>query len=232
MNRFVPMLLLLAMLVAWVACSDDPVRPSGTPLVAVMVVDTSGQPVTGLRIGSINHSEYIISRIPPSQLLPSTQINFSLPATGPVTLTIYNYYGEMLYQPLKDSVLDAGQYIVNWDASDQVSGFYRYEVVFADTSASRWVVLEAAPDPQATIIGMIDGSGQWETSDTLLFPCLLGDPPAIERRDQFNNVIDTVLDFYNDTATFTLSDTAQPDSFQYFERSLSADGNEIELIWE
>ena len=224
---------LLVFLLTIIGCGDDDsVNPDETCLVALAVVDTAGQSVAGLNVGSINHSDFLVGRTPPPQALPSTEIAISIAEPGPVTLTIYDYYGTVIDRPYDNELLQAGTYSVYWGADTVLYGFYRYELIAGDLSADKWVVLSTGPEPQQSIFGQTDGSGQWQTNDTLLFPCLLGAPPPITIQDGLGNPLDTTNDFYNDTVTFTLSDPAYPDSFQYYERAVSPHGNEFELVWE
>jgi hypothetical protein len=74
----------------------------------------------------------------------------------------------------------------------------------------KWMVLELGPDPAQTIIGQLDAAGQFVTSDTLIFPCLLGWQP---------------IDVYSDTVTIHISRVDAPDSFFMYTTPLSPEGN-------
>jgi len=161
---------------------------------------------------------------------------------GHVTLEILNYYGERTRLLVDSQSMDTGPYSLHWDARDDnghlvVSGFYRYHLLIwnNDTlswSDEKWTLVEYAPDSAQTLIGITDSNGIFFTDDTLFFPCLLGAPPTLFVTDEIGQVIDTVYDFYKDTITITLSDTAQPDKFMYFERALKVGPNYFKLIWD
>ncbi len=185
-----------------------------------------------MNVGRINHSDYLARRTPPALALPSTDVNFSLQETGPVTLSIYNYHDSLIERPYDNEILGAGSHTLTWDTSDDLPGFYRFEWITTDTTLSSWTTLEVGADPQQTIVGQTDSDGQWATDDTLVIPCLLANPPEVVVKDDLGYVIDTTADYYTDTVTFHLSNPAQPDSFQYFERAVSPNGNEFKLIWE
>jgi len=223
----------LAALVMAVSCSDDPVSPgTRTNLMTITVVDTAGNPVPGLNVGSINHSDYISRPVPPPLSLPSTQINFSIVSNDTVWLTVRDYFDQLVATLIDGVVYSAGSHTIDWNTDTVMSGFYYYHLVAGSYVADKWTVLDHGWDPTQTIIGQTDTDGRFATNDRLFFPCLLSDPPPIEIRDQFNTVTDTAFDFYNDTITFHLSDPAEPDSFYYYDRTVEPNQNVFQLIWE
>jgi len=227
-----------------ISCVDIGFGPGNSePLFEAEVVDTEGSPVPGLRVGSINHSDYLDypeKGSPGPVACPSTTIAFELPVHGLVTLEILNYYGERIRLLVDSQSMDIGPYSPHWDARDDngllvISGFYRYHLLVwnNDTlswSDEKWALVEYAPDPAQTLIGITDSNGVFTTDDTLLFPCLLGAPPSLYIRVE--DTLVEVADFYKDTVTITLSDTAQPDKFMYFERALKVGPNYFKLIWD
>jgi len=203
-------------------------------LVRVRVVDTAGLPVSGLNLGSINHS-YItpLSKmgIDPQAEVP---ISFDLPTAVDVLLEIYDYYGNHI-RTLLDQRMSAGSHTVTWDGRDDevnelVSGYYRYHLIAGAFEEGHWMILERGPDPEQTIIGQTNDQGVFVTADTLFFPCLLGAPPEITATDEFGNPIGYF--HYADTVTLTLSDPDLPGQFLYFEEPLEPAFNNLELIWD
>lgn len=67
----------------------------------------------------------------PNPFNPSTNIKFQLPRYSTVNLSIYDMSGKLVKVLLKDAAYDAGQFVVNWDATDSnenrvSSGMYVY----------------------------------------------------------------------------------------------------------
>ncbi len=138
----------------------------------------------------------------------------------------------------------AGIYTIYWDALDDKgervkSGYYYYSMTAKDTTGAielitmeKPMIFELGKSPASTLIGTTDKDGIYSTDDSLIFPCLLGDPPETIITDGTGSIIDTVTDFYADSVTFTLSDPAYPDKFMYFNRALKPEPNQFQLIWE
>jgi hypothetical protein len=63
----------------------------------------------------------------PNPFNPATTIKFTLPSAGNVSLTIYNIIGQEVAQ-LVNGYREAGQYSVNWNASNLASGIYIYRL--------------------------------------------------------------------------------------------------------
>jgi hypothetical protein len=233
-----PAVLLLCSVVSLLlACGKSITPDSGGPLVLITVVDTAGGPAAGIRVGSINHSDYLEKPAPGPLAAPSTDISFSLPEPAYVTMKILNYYGEQVRVLIDNELLSPGAYAVTWDAHDDygalvLNGFYRYHILAGSFTADNWLVVETAPDPTQTLIGVTDTAGVFCSDDTLLVPCLLGAPPTIVIRDQSGYVVDTVYDFYQDSVTITLSDPAAPDRFMRFTRGLRVGQNRFHFIWD
>ncbi len=231
-RRYLTILLTIAAL-TMAACGEKTTNSNYTPpLMTVTVLDSMGVPVPGLSVGSINHSDYITRPLPPPTALPATEINFSLPEATVITLAVYNYYNELIKTLVDNQEYPAGSHSFPWDTSDLPGGYYCYRLTTPDTSMTHWVVLDRGWDPGSTILGETNAEGKFPTSDTLLFPCLLGDPPTVDIRDDVGNLLGTTNDFYSDTVTFHLSDPAAPGVFYFYDRALQTAPNEITLIWE
>jgi len=210
-------------------------------LFKVRVIDSEGEPVAGVRIGSINH--YSISDLIDlaQSANASTRIQYQLPKVSHVSLNIYDYYGRLV-AVLVNGVQDAGSYTVIWSGADPIgnpvlSGYYISRLIATPVDGigdpvteERPMVLELAPDPAATIIGYTDDSGEYITNDTLYFPGLLGNPPEVEVLDEYG--IPVGLFHYTDTVTVTMSIPDDPETFLSFDRKLSTSGNSFQLVWE
>ena len=69
----------------------------------------------------------------PNPFNPTTTLHVHLPASGPVSLTIYNMAGQVVRTLWDDRELDAGYHTIDWDSRDQqgqpvTSGVYLYQL--------------------------------------------------------------------------------------------------------
>ncbi len=90
-------------------------------------------------------SEYALKQNYPNPFNPETRIDYALPRSGHVTVSIYNALGQETVR-LVDEAQSAGTYSVNWAGLDQssnpvASGVYFYRIATEDYSASRKMVL-------------------------------------------------------------------------------------------
>lgn len=72
-------------------------------------------------------NSYALEQNYPNPFNPTTNITFSLPESGSVTLKIYNMLGSEV-ATLVDSELPAGSFDVTWDATNFSSGMYIYKL--------------------------------------------------------------------------------------------------------
>jgi len=72
-------------------------------------------------------SNYKLQQNYPNPFNPKTTINYELPATGFVELTIYNLLGQKV-ETLVSAKQQPGTYKVVWDASQFSSGVYYYRI--------------------------------------------------------------------------------------------------------
>lgn len=81
----------------------------------------------------------------PNPFNPTTEISFSVPKAGHVTLTVFNILGQKL-ATLVDQELSAGEHSVIWDGRNEkgetaASGVYFYSLQTAEASESRKMLL-------------------------------------------------------------------------------------------
>jgi hypothetical protein len=76
----------------------------------------------------------------PNPFNPSTTINYSLPISGNVKLTIYNSIGSKV-ATLVNEYKPAGTYSVNFNASNLASGIYLYRLESGTYSAAKKLIL-------------------------------------------------------------------------------------------
>jgi hypothetical protein len=92
--------------------------------------DTIGvlvQAITGLEDINILPSVYKLEQNYPNPFNPTTIINYELPITNDVDLSIYNLVGQKIATLVREKQ-QAGSYQVEWDASSFASGVYYYVI--------------------------------------------------------------------------------------------------------
>jgi hypothetical protein len=73
-------------------------------------------------------AEYSLSQNYPNPFNPSTKINYALPTSGVVNLSIYNALGQEVAKLVNNTQQEAGNFEVNFDASHLSSGVYIYRI--------------------------------------------------------------------------------------------------------
>lgn len=76
----------------------------------------------------------------PNPFNPSTQIQFSLPSSGKVSLKVYNLIGQVV-QVLVDEIRNTGSYTATFDATGLSSGIYFYQLEFDGAVISNKMLL-------------------------------------------------------------------------------------------
>jgi hypothetical protein len=84
--------------------------------------------------------KYELAQNYPNPFNPSTSIRYSVPVKGFVRLTIYNILGKEMAVLVND-VKEAGNYIIDFNASDLPGGAYFYKLSAGDFTAVRKMVL-------------------------------------------------------------------------------------------
>jgi len=88
-----------------------------------------------LRLIEGTAENYSLEQNRPNPFNPTTEISFSLGLDGPTRLAIFDRTGRHV-ATLVDQRLEAGRYLVTWDASDEPSGMYYYRLDSGDWSRS------------------------------------------------------------------------------------------------
>lgn len=105
-------------------------------------IDTDGQfeysKVIEVDIGS--PMKYELSQNYPNPFNPVTTIEFSLPQTGYVKLSVYNILGEPVAE-LVNETKEAGVYTINFNAEELNSGLYIYKLTAGNFSAVKKLML-------------------------------------------------------------------------------------------
>jgi hypothetical protein len=90
--------------------------------------------------GELIPDVYALEQNYPNPFNPSTTIKFSLPEATTVKLTIYNALGELVSE-LVNNNLEAGNHIIEFDASQFASGVYLYRINTNDFVEAKKMVL-------------------------------------------------------------------------------------------
>jgi hypothetical protein len=98
-------------------------------------VTTSVRPnITG------NPMKFELQQNYPNPFNPTTNIRYSVPAAGLVTLTVYNAIGQEVAS-LVNEVQDAGSYVADFNASRLASGMYLYKIEAGRYTATKKMML-------------------------------------------------------------------------------------------
>lgn len=90
-------------------------------------------PVTGINTSNTVPVQYSLSQNYPNPFNPETRINYSIPKAGMVSLNVYDMLGRQVAS-LVNGYKSAGNYIVEFDASNLSSGVYYYKLVSGEFS--------------------------------------------------------------------------------------------------
>ncbi len=85
-------------------------------------------------------NKFFLSQNYPNPFNPATNIEFSIPKSGFVNLTIYDAMGREI-ETLVNGELKQGTYKADWDASNFVSGVYFYKLSALDYSDTKKMIL-------------------------------------------------------------------------------------------
>jgi hypothetical protein len=95
---------------------------------------------TGIKDESFSLTEYKLNQNYPNPFNPATTISFQLPITSQVTLKVYDLIGKEVVT-LVDEMKNAGNYQVNFDATQFASGMYFYRLETNNFSQVRKMIL-------------------------------------------------------------------------------------------
>ncbi len=89
---------------------------------------------------SFNTFNFYLNQNYPNPFNPSTNINFSIPNSGLVTLKIYDILGREVFDLLNDNI-SAGNHTILFNASNLSSGIYIYRLTYGNLSISKCMML-------------------------------------------------------------------------------------------
>ncbi len=85
-------------------------------------------------------AQYSLSQNYPNPFNPTTNINFSIPKTGLVKISVFDMLGREV-AVIVNKEMTAGSYLANFDASKLSSGVYFYRLVSGDFTATKKMML-------------------------------------------------------------------------------------------
>lgn len=113
--------------------------PTGALQRNVLIIKTGA--TTGVRQVDEEHPlEFSLAQNFPNPFNPSTEIRFSVPEAGRVTLTVHTVIGQQV-ATLVNGVVTAGNYSVRFSGDELASGLYFYRLQAGTTSAVRKMML-------------------------------------------------------------------------------------------
>lgn len=104
------------------------------------VVQTSAYNKKQPNEGAGNPDRFTLNQNYPNPFNPSTVISYTLKTDGYVKLTVYNLVGQSV-QVLVDGYRTAGDYEINYDASELPAGVYLYKLQFGEYSSVKRMTL-------------------------------------------------------------------------------------------
>ena len=91
-------------------------------------------------LAGIVPQEHVLAQNYPNPFNPETSIDFGLPEDSQVRLTVYNTLGQEV-EVLVDEEMQAGYYILSWDAEGLPTGVYFYRIEAEGFTETRRMVL-------------------------------------------------------------------------------------------
>ena len=124
-----PALLVCTIIAAGCHRQDDTVTPSSfSPVFHGRVINAGGVPVEGAEIHYIySMTSSHLAKI--QKPCPSTIISFSVPTTGPVSVSVLRWFiCDTIAVLMRDTVLQAGTYGISFNAASLTNGVYLYRI--------------------------------------------------------------------------------------------------------
>ncbi len=135
----------------WQSTQGYPVRENLRYTNATLLTADNGKPIgdlnwfpelyTGVSENSnAVPSVFALSQNYPNPFNPTTTIKYSITKSGLVTLKVFNLLGQEV-ATLVDKAQNAGEHVVDFDASELASGIYMYRIQVGNSSLSKKMIL-------------------------------------------------------------------------------------------
>lgn len=96
---------------------------------------------TGIQDDNSSVQKFQLNQNYPNPFNPSTTISFYLQKAGPVSLTVYNIFGQKIATILQNNLLKEGSHNVVFHAADLPSGVYLYKLTAGNFTATKKMIL-------------------------------------------------------------------------------------------
>jgi photosystem II stability/assembly factor-like uncharacterized protein len=106
----------------------------------IKTTNGGGNPIGIQQVSSEIPDGFSLEQNYPNPFNPETKIEFSIPVSGYVKLTIYDALGKEIAVPV-EQVLQAGSYEADWDASGLPSGVYFYRFTSGEYSNTKKMLM-------------------------------------------------------------------------------------------
>ncbi|HSD63156.1 MAG TPA: M28 family peptidase [Ignavibacteriaceae bacterium] len=115
--------------------TDSRVTGSGTYYYRLKQIDNDGsyKYSSAVEINVNRTAQFVLEQNYPNPFNPSTKISFSIPQSSNVKIAVYNLVGEQVTVLLNGN-MEAGNHVINFNASDLPSGVYLCRIQYAGSS--------------------------------------------------------------------------------------------------
>jgi len=217
-------------------CDDtDPLVPDEDFILSIMVLDTDGQPESGMTVARLNSLEGIVPSMSvravpeaadtvsspyPNPFYGSTNIDYSTGDTREVLLEVLDWRGDHI-RTIVDGRQSAGSHSIQWDQRDEggdlvINGVYFLKMTLSDTldvhemqhsEVIGCTVFDLMDPYRHDGMGRTDATGFFSTRDLDLFPSLQGHDPQPARNEVG---VETGTFSFGETVTIRVSTPSPP----------------------
>lgn len=113
----------------------------GCILNGIVYGDTTSGPIGIQNISSSIPAEFELSQNFPNPFNPVTNISFSLPRNGNVSLVVYDVFGKEVVKLINNVTLNPGEYKIDFNGTNLASGIYFYKFETSDFTETKRMVL-------------------------------------------------------------------------------------------